>query len=488
MKGLKTLVFSLLISTLSTTLLSQQINTDYFIENNPLRQDYNPAFKPKTDYFISLPFLGNASILLGNNSITLKDAVYSANGQTILFNNPNGNIDKFYNTLQPNTFIQADLRFNIISFGWRVKKDYITFSIDQRVDRMIEVPKSIFRLALYGTPDLYDNSFDMTKLQSDFSYYTEAGVCYTKRITSELTIGGKLKILYGTANISNTNKNLKLDANIQGWSAQGDVTLNYTGSQPLNISNKIPFDKNVSMFNFLKSPSGMGAGIDLGVNLKVGENIVLSASLLDFGFISWYNKVQNTNYNIDYKYDGVKKFDIFNYDISSPTVLSDSLLNALNASYSITQTSKSYTTATKAKLNVGVEYKILNNHLSLGVLSHSDFFNQNINEEITASLNAKPTRWLNAALSYSLINGQYSALGFGLGLRTGFMHWMIGADFIPTQFVKLPVSGSSAGNIPIPYTSRKFNLSFGLNIVLNKSTKRYFHNSTGLYGHDVDEE
>ena len=488
MKGLKTLVFCLLISTLSTTLLSQQLNTNYFIENNPLRQDYNPAFKPKSDYFISLPFIGNNALLVGNNSITLSDLVYSKNGQTILFNNPNGSIDKFYNTLQPNVIFQADMRSNLLAFGWRMKNDYISFSVEQRVDRVVEFPKTLFKLALYGTPSLSYNSFDLTKLQTDFSYYTEAGVCYTKKMSSELMIGGKLKLLFGSANISNTNKNMYLDANMNEWNIKGSGSVNYTGEQLLNINNyKIPIDANVTAFNFLKPTMGLGAGLDVGLNLKVGYNLVLSASLLDFGFISWFNNVNNINYNVDYKYNGIAKLNIFNFEntLSRGTTIPDSLLNALKSSFLISDSKNGYSTSTKAKLNIGIEYKLYDNQLSLGLLSHSEFFDQSINEEVTASVNAKPTRWLNTSLSYSLINGRLSTFGFGLGLRTGILHWSICTDYIPTQLVKAQIFDDITS---LPYNSRRLNFSFGLNIVFNKSAGRFVHNSSGLYGYDVDDE
>ena len=493
MRVFKTLVCCLLISALSTTVFAQQISNGYFIENNPLRQDYNPAFKPKTDYFVSLPVIGYTSFELGNNSLTIKDLVYNSNGQTVIFNQVN--TENFFNTLQSTTVLQADAKINILAFGWRNKKDYLSFSIDQRVTANVGLPKDLFKLAFYGTPDIYKNSFNLSKFQTDISLYTEFGACYNKRISSNLTLGAKLKLLVGNMNISNTNSTLNIDANINEWTIKGSGSVNYSGGLPIIIDNQfhsVTIKANSGVLNFLNKPSGIGTGIDLGVNYKLNSDIVLSASLLDFGIINWFNNVSNINYNIDYKYDGIKQLNgssvLSPGSIFSGTSLTDSLLNSLKASYKISQSAKSYFTSTRAKLNIGFEYKFYENNLSFGLLSHSELLNQTVIEEVTTSINAKPMKWFNASLSYSFLNGQFSTIGLGFGLRTGLVHWLFGADYFPLQLVNIPLSASGKNNLAVSYNSKVFNLHLGINIVLNKSTLKRMHIRTGLYGYDTDED
>ena len=495
MKVFKTWLFCLLISNLSTTLFAQQINSDYFIENNPLRQDYNPAFKPKTDYFISLPGIGFTSVAVGNNSLTVKDLVYTANGQTITFKNPLGNTDKLYNVLQPTTLFQAAAKTNILTFGWRIKKDYLTFSIDQRVSAYVGLPKDLFKFILYGTPDVYNNSYNLSRLQTDFSSYTEAGVCFTRRISKQLTLGAKLKLLIGNTNVSNTNSNLSLRAGFQEWTIQGSGSVNYSGGLHIKLDNQLQslsVKGNPTLWNFLSVPSGIGAGIDLGLNYKLNEDMVLSASLLDIGFINWYKNPLNMNYSLNYNYDGIKQINgntVFSLaNVFTSNTLTDSLLNTLNSAYTIKQSVKNYITSTTAKLNVGFEYKFPENQWSLGLLSHSEFMNQTFVEELTASVNAKPVKWFNGSLSYSVLNGRFSSIGLGFGLRTSFVHWLFGADYLPLQLVTIPISFLGSRNTIVPYNSRSYNLHFGINIVFNKSKVRRMHSRTGLYGYDIDED
>ena len=489
------ILYLFLISLLSTTTYSQQINTDYFIENNPRRQDYNPAFKPKTDYFISLPILGMTQLSLGNNSLTVSDLVYTVNGQTISFKHPDGNTDKLYNVIQPNTLIRADAQTNILAFGWRIQRDFLTFSLTEKSSASVGLPKDLFKFLLYGTPDIYNNAYNLTKFQSDISFYTEAAACYTLRVNREFTIGAKVKLLLGNANVSFTNQQLNMQAGINEWTLKGSGSVNYAGGLPVTLDNQLQslsIKGTPTLLNFLNKPSGIGTGIDLGIRYRVDDNIVLSASLLDFGIISWYNNLKNVNYNMDYKYDGIKQINgttIFTpTDILAGNAVTDSLLKVLKSSLTINQTTKAYTTATTAKVNVGFEYRLMQNKLSLGLLSHSQFINNTIIEEVTASVNGKPTKWFNGCLSYSVFNGRFSTIGLGFGLKTGIVHWLVGADYIQFQSVKIPFSVLGNNNFVIPYRSAVYNLSLGVNIVFNRSTAKRMHNRTGLYGYDTDED
>ena len=208
--------------------------------------------------------------------------------------------------------------------------------------------------------------------------------------------------------------------------------------------------------------------------------------------MSWFNNTKNLNYNVDFKYDGIKQLNgntVFTpTDIFSGTTVSDSILKVLSSSLTTNQTSKAYSTATKSKVNVGFEYKFMEIQLSLGVLSHTQFFNNTITEEVTASVNAKPTNWFNGVLSYSVLNGRFSTIGLGFGLRSGIVHWLLSADYIPLQSVNIPLSGSGNSNFAIPYRSGVYNISLGVNIVFNNSPYKRMHNRTGLYGYDQDDD
>jgi hypothetical protein len=466
--------------------MSQQVNTLYFMEDVPVRHFLNPSFQPETDYYLSLPVIGFTQFSLGNNSLALKDIIFNQNGNTVSFLNTVADQQRFYNTLKTNTLIHGDIQTNLLSFGMRQESAYWTFSLSERMDVSGNLPKDLFKISLFGTPDLQNNSFDFTKLEGDLSIYTEAALGYSKKLNDKLTVGGKLKLLFGSANISNKNNQLLLQVGTNQWLLNGSGTANSSGPFQLYTTN------NYSTFSYAVSnnvsdwltPSGMGAGIDAGFEYSLDDNIKLSAALNDLGFIHWTRNVQNNQYTVNYAFKGINLFNnnstvntfqgVYNQLILKNGLV-DSITSAFNSSSGSFIKVASYTTATNAKLNLGFEYSFLKDKMSVGLLSHSQLYINTLTEEITGLVNARPFQWLDASLSYSLFNGRFSTFGAGLGLRTGLFHWFFAADYIP--FEKASLSLSDFGvitpniNIPVPYNSTTFNLSAGVNIVFDKKNK-----------------
>ncbi len=459
------ILFSILVSSFQA--YSQQVNTMYFMENVPVRNYLNPSFQPLKDFYFGLPLLGYTQFGIGNNSVTLKDVIYKQNNQTIFFFDEGGNKLNLYNALNPTTFFNTNANINLLDVGFRTGKSYWSLSVSEKIDAHVGIPKDLMKFALFGTPELYNNTFDFSSLGLDASIYTEAGIGYSRKMSDKFSIGGKLKLLWGSANISTVNQNIGLNAGIDQWVINGQGTINVASIGDINIGNNfqsIGYSLPATLRSWLK-PVGLGGGIDFGFMYKPIENLAFSAALTDLGLISWTSNMKNVNYNIDYTFNGFGSFNL-NSAINIQN-LTDSVLNAIQKSPTSSQTSKSYTTYPSPKLNIGVEYGFLDNKLSLGLLSRTIKYNEDYSEELTASVNARPANWLNASLSYSILNGQFSNIGAGLGLRTGFVNWFLSADYIPLYYA--PSFTSSSGNkIPsVPYISKGLNFAVGINFVFD---------------------
>ena len=486
MRKIKSLLLFVMISNVSLFLMAQQVNTLYFMEDVPVRHYLNPSFQPVTDYYVSLPVVGFTQLSLGNNSLALKDIIYNVNGQTVSFLHPLGDIPLFYNTLKSNTLVHAGLQTNLLSFGFRHETAYWTFSLTEKGDCKVNVPKELFRIALFGTQDSQNNTFDFKRLVGDVSVYTEAGAGYSKQLNDKWTLGAKFKLLVGTANISNNNNSFLLGAGIDKWTLKGEGKANYAGAVQINTTNNyqtFSFVAPSSVTDWLK-PYGIGTGIDAGFEYKLNSRIKFSGAVTDLGFIHWTGNSQNYQYAVDYTFNGIntinsnttlKTFqDVINQLIVNNGLV-DSIKNAFGSSTKSTMTSNSYTTFTTARLNLGVEYSLLNDKITVGLLSYSQLFKNVLTEELTGSVNIKPFKGLNTTVSYSLFNGRLSTIGAGLGAKTGILYWFVVADYIPFQKSTLSLSSGGTGNpktnIPIPYNSTTFNLSMGMNLVFNNKIK-----------------
>ena len=476
----------LMICNASLFLTAQQVNTLYFMENVPVRHFLNPSFQPVTEYYVSLPVIGFTQMSVGNNSLAMKDILYNVNGQTVSFLNPQGNIPLFYNTLKSNTLIHASLQTNLLSVGFRHETAYWTFSLTEKADGKANLPKEVFQVALFGTPIPQNNSFDFTKLDGDVSVYTEAALGYSKQLNNKWTLGGKLKMLLGSANISNLNNQFVLKSGLTNWTFNGRGIANYAGPVQINVTNNyksFSYSTPSNLSDWLK-PNGVGAGIDAGFIYQLNKRIRFSGAINDLGFIRWTGNAKNYLYKVDYTLNGIKSFSINSFGNSYQDELNqliqnnglvDSIKTAFGSSINSTVTSNSYTTATTAKLNLGFEYSLVNDKISVGILSYSRLFKNILTEELTGSVNARPLKGFNISLSYSVINGGFNTIGAGLGVKTGPLYWFVAADYIPFQKSTLSITTDGTNfpkiKIPIPNNSTTFNLSTGMNIIFNKKIK-----------------
>ena len=206
---------------LSFSVSAQQVNTMYFMENVPVRHYLNPAYQPLSNFYLGFPVLGYTQFNVGNNSLTIKDVVYNNNGQTILFLHPNGDKNKFYNTLKISNLFDANAQINLLDFGFRSNRAYWTFSLTEKVDVNMGIPKDFMKLLLYGTPEIENNLYNFKSLGADATLYTEAALGYSKNINDKWSWGTKLKFLYGNFNINYSNQNLDLSAGIDQWTLKG---------------------------------------------------------------------------------------------------------------------------------------------------------------------------------------------------------------------------------------------------------------------------
>lgn len=469
-------------------LVSQQVNTLYFMENVPIRNSLNPAFQPINQYYLSLPIIGFTQFNIGNNSLTFKDVIYEYNGQTISFLHPNGDINRFYNTLKSTTNIRADFQTNLLSFGFRSKKSYWNFSLVEKVDGYLGIPKDFAKLSLFGTTSIDNNTFNLSALQTDITAYTEAGIGYSNYLNDNLSVGIKVKFLMGSANFSNANNSLAMQLGMNEWIVNGSGSANISSPVRIDIANNyqsVAIYPPTRLANWLK-PSGYGTGIDLGAVYSLSDRINLSASIVDLGFIKWTKNVRNINYGIDYTFDGVAQIsssqgsnslkNVYSH-LTTESYLVDSLTNAIQTSANQSISNNSYFTGTTCKLNLGVEYDLLHNLFSLGLLSRTFIFKKSVSEELTTSINAHPVNWFNASASYSLVNGRFGTIGAGIGFRTGFIHWFAAADYIPFQKTTILVSQSPKLTIPLPYNASCINFAMGINMVfdINPETVKKQH-------------
>lgn len=476
MKYMKTIykrIFLIAYAIISVSnIYAQQVNTMYFMKNIEERNQYNPAFQPIYNVYWDLPITPNYKIEIGNNSVDFNDIVFSKkiNGidSTITFLHSEANPKDFLNSLKSTTRINQEATFDLIGFGFRVKKNYFTFNISQKLSSNIYMPKDMFVLLLEGTDSINSRSFNFDNLGVNSTLYTEFAFGYSRKINDKLTLGANFKYLMGQANISTDIDKLRLDAGIDNWTIAAKSKVNASIPSvyfPINPDGSIDYEnvettpsEDLDPYDLIVT-SNWGLGLDLGATYKILPNLELSSSLTDIGFIRWRENLINSSYDGEYSFSGV--------DVDADSDIeekADSIWTAFEDVFTENGTRNEYTTYLSTRLNLGAEYSVLNDKIGFGLLSSTLFTNNSAYSDLTASTNFRPYNFFSASFSYSLLDGQWSCLGAGIQLKVLPFNMYLVMDHIPLVFAK-----SSSAYIPTQLKS--FNIQAGLVMSINDPKK-----------------
>ena len=477
---------------------AQFLRTSYFMEGTHYRQQLNPALIPTQGYF-NIPVLGSVNATVGSTSLGYQDIIDIIDDSDNFYSNPD-----FLKRLKDKNDLNVNVSTEILSAGWYKGKNFWSFNVGVRADIGASLTRSMFTFLneMDALEDNWRNSnYDISGQKLDINAYGEVGLGYARQINNRLTVGGKVKVLLGIGNmnlkINNVMMNAKLpsDARINqlqdpnylsGLDAAGITNLkaeieSYHANLNVDAHLESSFkglelvqedgQDYISDFDFDSGKlgiAGYGFGIDLGASYKIMDNLTVSASVLDLGFISWTKgatKIASANpESINMKgtsyVNGIDPNNIPNSVIAIQNNITqlqadaDGYMNRVNGGdvldYEMLQLQteeahKSRKSSLASTVVVGAEYGFFENKLGVGVLSTTRFVQPKTLTEITFSANYRPKSWLNVALSYSAI--QSAGKSFGLGLKLGPV--FLGTDYMFLGKNTNSVSGFVGISVPL---------------------------------------
>lgn len=350
----------------------------------------------------------------------------------------------FLNRLDLTNSLNMNVSTDIVSAGWYQNKNFWSVNIGVRNDIGATIPKSVFEFMnsmnnLQGS-DLMDMYEQFGGQRFEVNSYAEVGVGFARDINSRLTVGAKVKALLGIGNIKLGVSNISVSSNLTG------IGIDEYGVPYISDPSQVGGSASIQAMATLESSSrllelqqidegyidefdfgnfgfaGYGASIDLGISYRLLDNLTVSASVLDLGFIIWgkgNTHIAMANANRSYDAGSVYEFTEI---ISSGEVLNfDMLEMEVNPS-----ASESRTTALMSTIVVGAEYELLDNWLAVGALYTGRFTRPKALNELTFSVNVRPKSYFNAAISYSVLQG--GGKTFGAAIKLGPL--FVGTDYM----------------------------------------------------------
>lgn len=461
------LAVALLAGTTAET-AAQELRSSYFMKTSTFRHQINPALLTET--YTGMPFLGNLNIGAQGN-VGLKNFVYKLDGNPnydlTTFMNPEVSASEFLDDLGDKNRINIHLNENIFSTAFSAFGGLNLVELNLRSNTHVNLPYELFEfMKTTGSKDHYSLKDLGVRTQN----YAELAFGHSRAIDEKLRVGAKVKLLFGLAYADLKAENLDLTLTDDVWAINGDVQLN-AALMKTKFSHE-DADKNSpdgrprveGLDDFKGGLSGFGLGFDLGATYQLNEDILLSASLTDLGFISW-SGVQKASSAGSWTFDGFE--DIYAGSDKGPDdrymigQQFEDLGDDLEEIFSVYDDGEgSKTTALAATLNIGAEYTMpFYRNLTAGFLYTSRFAGTYSFHQGMLAVNCRPLSWIEASLNTSFTS---TGCGFGgmLSFYTKGFNFFIGSD----HFL-----GKVSKDYCIPVNSMNANVAVGINFPLSNN-------------------
>jgi hypothetical protein len=453
-----------------TGVSAQFSSTYYYMHMIPQANQLNPAFQPKCQSYVGLPVLSPLRFEIESNSLRYKDIfTLNSEGKFITFMHQDGDKDRFLRALEPVNVIRAGVASTIISVGWKQEQFFFTVDFSERIDQHISFSKDFAEFLING--NINKDKFNFSDLANNLNYYHELAIGVSYNFEDEFQLGARAKLLLGLGNATTRQSDINLKTSIDEWNIKSDIlvdaSLPYV-DLPVDEDGYLDIDSIRSLGDLDQMdlifgiptglpdkiiPSGLstvfgvknpGFALDFGFNYRPVEKVIVSASVLDLGFIRWRSYLYNFKQDMDYTFEGVE------YTLEDDWDPGEGLLDSLENATRIKVTNAKYTTFLSSRIYLGAAYE-LSEKVRFGGVFRTRIHNYKFYNQFTISANYQPFNMLSGSMSYSIYGNNYSNLGLGLSLRGGPINFYFITDQAPSVYFW-----------PQTFSSLNFRLGFNL--------------------------
>lgn len=459
-----------LLTFMAVAIQAQNINSAYFMEDYKFRHAMNPAFDNETNYF-SIPALGNIAVNtrgnFGYEAVVLINPLAGQPGQKSMTSFMNPYIDN--NTALSgfstgNNRVIGNVNVSILSTGFKGWGGYNTIELNSKTSFGVALPYELLEFA----KNTQNNSYDIGDISAGAMSYVELAFGHSRKITEKLRLGAKLKVLLGVGRADLKMENVKAELNDENrWLIQGnskvDVSIKNFRYIEENKDYKTEGRGSYRHVNDIKVDkfglNGFGLAIDLGGVYTINQDWIVSASLLDIGFLSWSNDIMARNINNQFEFEGFHDASVTNkrpgengtFENQSDEYL-DQIADFINVQDQGDQGGR--TTGIGATVNLGASYNLPSyRKLTFGLLSSTRLNGDYSWTEARLSTNWAPLKWLNGDINVA-VSSFTTSVGWLLNIHPRGYNFFIGMDHILGKLSKegIPLSSNASVNIGMNIT------------------------------------
>ena len=453
-------------------LLKGQPNTLYFMKGIPQTKDLNPARPGITGgFYFSMPLLSKIDLAANTNNWAYNDLVHWGTGlraDSLVID-----MDKFRGKLSDNNFVYESAALTVLEGGYKNGKNFYAFSLSEREFSQLFFHKNLADLIQHGNYPYIGTTFYSGNFGGGAQHYREFAFNYSRDVTSKITIGGAVKLLFGMGAVQTDRINFKGSSPVNNEFLDVSVTGRVDISAPINFNyNSLGEITSVSSLpdytfgDYLKNFKNPGIAIDLGFSYLVNKKTEISASIIDLGMIGWKTNVTRLTEKGNFLYRGINFYDKTQNPPVVPALkpLVDQLGDSIAAAFRPDTVGTRFSTLIPARVYFGVDYQLSDN-VSLSGLSRIRVISNTVHTSLTGSVNAMVNEVVSLSASYSVMESTYDNLGVGIGIKIAPFQIYAATDNLISPF--------------FPATTKNMNLRVGINFIFDNNKKSKNGSSSG---------
>lgn len=432
---------------------AQHESTLYFMPSISQSRYYNPATAPLYKATLGLPGLSSVYFQYGNSGFAYKNLITRRAEDDSL----QVTIDEFNNKLGARNYVNFNFNVDLFHLAFKVNpRVHFMFNITPRSYNRIMFPKDIVGLLLDGNASMIGETMTLSPAAESLSYL-EYAVGGSYIIDRFWTVGARVKLLNGIANVTSEKTELGLNTN-------EDYHINIVGEGLIRTAGISRFfDENFEILGYSDVVGLMGNtgfAIDLGATFKPMDRLTVGMSLVDIGSIRWSKNLTNyvLNDTSTFSFRGFDLAKIINGDEEGLSQTLDSLSSRLEPTE---VTGEAYSSFLPGRMYLSGSYA-LNRTVSANLLLMGELFNGRFNSGVSANIHKEFGRRMSMSVSYTANNRSFNNLGMGLSFNLK----PIQLYFVSDNLLSAPFALLTSNELnPYLRSTQNLNLRFGINLV-----------------------
>lgn len=334
---------------------------------------------------------------------------------------------------------QGSFRLEVLSFGLRLNKGYVSVFSGLRTDIHLNYDKKLFELLLQGNALYIGETIRLEHMKLAGTAWLEHSVGYAHIINESMQAGIRLKFLNGLANAHLVNSHLSL----------------FTEASTHNLTLESHFLLHTSYPNEFERPlpSNFGFGIDLGFSWQVSGDLNIAAGINDLGRISWKDNLKSYRLadQTAFTFEGINMDELFGENNAFEAGM-EALKDSLDLVFKPEEFATKYQTPLPLSFYLSANYH-LSESGSAGAIMHFRYLERELIPAASLLYHYRPGQVmaLTAALSY--YNNSLANLGLGISLNLGFFQCYL-------------LSGNILAGI-VPQHMQSAGLQLGINFLID---------------------